>query len=91
MRGYLNDKGIDHIFIFYETKANFAERVVKTIKLKIIKYFTNKETYRWMEILPEILPDLTLQPVIIVQLKCLPLRLRILPVLYYGGDNMLLI
>ena len=54
MRRYFTDKGIDHIFIFYEIKANFAERVIKTIKLKIVKYFTNKETYRWMEILTDL-------------------------------------
>ena len=27
---------------------------IKTIKLKIVKYFINKETYRWMEILPDL-------------------------------------
>ena len=52
MKRFVTDKGIDHIFTFYET--NFAERVIKTIKLKIVKYFTNKETYRWMEILPDL-------------------------------------
>ena len=55
MRKFVTDKGIDHIFTFYETKANFAERVIKTIKLKIVKYFTNKETYRWMEILRDLI------------------------------------
>ena len=54
MKRFVTDKGIDHIFTFYETKANFAERVIKTIKLKIVKYFTSKETYRWMEILPDL-------------------------------------
>ena len=54
MKRFLNDRNIDHIFTFYETKANFAERVIKTIKLKIIKYFTSKETYRWLEILSDL-------------------------------------
>ena len=54
MKRFVTDKGTDHIFTFYETKANFAERVIKTVRLKIVKYFTNKETYRWMEILPDL-------------------------------------
>ena len=54
MKKFVTDKGIDHIFTFYETKANFVERVIKTIKLKIVKYFTNEETYRWMEMLPDL-------------------------------------
>ena len=37
MKKFLNDRKIDHIFTIYETKANFAEQVIKTIKLKIIK------------------------------------------------------
>ena len=41
----LLEENIDHIFTYYETKANFAERVIKTIKLKIFKYFTNRETF----------------------------------------------
>ena len=41
----LEQENIVHIFTYYETKANYAERVIKTIKLKIFKYFTNKETF----------------------------------------------
>ena len=37
MKRFVTDKGIDHIFTFYETKANFAERVIKTIKLSILQ------------------------------------------------------
>ena len=47
----LEQENIVHIFTYYETKANYAERVIKTIKLKIFKYFTNKETFRWLDIL----------------------------------------
>ena len=47
-------ENIDHIFTYYETKANYAERVIKTIKLKIIKYFTNRETFQWVDILSDL-------------------------------------
>ena len=50
----LEQEKIDHIFTYYETKANYAERVIKTIKLKIFKYFTNKETNRWIDILSDL-------------------------------------
>ena len=50
----LQEENIDHIFTYYETKANFAERVIKTIKLKIFKYFTNRETFRWIDILSDL-------------------------------------
>ena len=51
---FLKDNRVNHIFIYYETKGNYAERVIKTIKLKIIKYFTSKETFRWIEILTDL-------------------------------------
>ena len=54
MRRFLNDRGIKHIFTYYETKANYAERVIKTLKLKIIKYLTGKETFRWVDVLQDL-------------------------------------
>ena len=54
VKKFLRDNRVNHIFTYYETKANYAERVIKTIKLKIAKYFTDKETYRWIEILTDL-------------------------------------
>ena len=54
MKQFLNDRGIKHIFTYYETKANYAERVIKTLKLKIRKYFTSKETFRWVDVLQDL-------------------------------------
>ena len=54
MRRFLNDRGIKHIFTYYETKANYAERVIKTLKLKIRKYLTGKETFRWVDVLQDL-------------------------------------
>ena len=50
----VDKENIDHILTYYETRANFAERVIKTIKLKIFKYFTNRETFRWIDILSDL-------------------------------------
>ena len=51
---FLSQEKIKHVFTYYETKANYAERVIKTIKLKIFKHFTAKETYRWIDELENI-------------------------------------
>ena len=40
---------VDQIFTYYETKANYAERVIKTIKLKTFKYLTARESFRWVD------------------------------------------
>ena len=48
------EEGIKHIFTFYETKANYAERVIKTIKLKIVKYLTSNKTFKWVDQLQNI-------------------------------------
>ena len=39
----LNENQIKHLYTYYETKANYAERVIKTIKTKIMKYLSEKK------------------------------------------------
>ena len=46
---FLKRQKVKHIYTFYETKANYAERVIKTIKLKIIKYLTANGIFRWID------------------------------------------
>ena len=46
---FLRTSKVDQIFTYYETKANYAERVIKTIKLKIFKYLTARESFRWVD------------------------------------------
>ena len=50
----LNENKIKHVYTYYETKANYAERVIKTIKNKIMKYLSEKETLRWIDILSDL-------------------------------------
>ena len=51
----LLDKLDVHYFTtFSETKANYAERVIKTIKGKLFKYMYDKQTYRYIDILQDI-------------------------------------
>ena len=41
----LNKNKIKHLYTYYETKANYAKRVIKTIKNKIMKYLSEKKHY----------------------------------------------
>lgn len=45
----LKNKGIEHFYAFNETKAAVAERAIKTIKSKIARYMTTKQTHRWID------------------------------------------
>ena len=46
---FLRTSKVDQIFTYYETKANYAERIIKTIKLKIFKFLTANESFRWVD------------------------------------------
>ena len=48
VKKFLKDSEVNHIFTNFETKANYAERVIKTIKLKLFKYLTYKESENWV-------------------------------------------
>ena len=51
MSAYLKKESVNHIFTYFLTKANYAERVIKTLKLKLIKHMTHKESHRWIDVL----------------------------------------
>lgn len=45
---------IHHFVTHNEQKANFAERCIKSIKSRMYRYFTYKNTYHYLDILPEL-------------------------------------
>lgn len=45
----LKSSGIEHFTSQNEVKANFAERAIKTIKAKIQRYMTFKQTFRYID------------------------------------------
>ena len=45
----LNKYNIQHLYAQNETKATVAERVIKTIKSKMYRYFTYKQSYRYVD------------------------------------------
>jgi hypothetical protein len=50
----LNDRGKHYFTITNDTKANYAERAIKTIKFKIARYFAKNQTHRWIDLLQDI-------------------------------------
>ncbi|KAJ8911821.1 hypothetical protein NQ315_012551 [Exocentrus adspersus] len=45
---------INHYSTYSVKKASKAERVIRTIKSKLYKYFSLNGTYKWLDVLPEI-------------------------------------
>jgi hypothetical protein len=50
----LQEFGVDHVSTLNEGKANYAERVIQTIKNKLGRYLEENETYRWIDVLPQL-------------------------------------
>ena len=50
----LKSNDIKHIKTSGELKANYAERAIKTVKMKIQKYFSQNQTHRWIDILDDV-------------------------------------
>lgn len=48
---YLKSEGITHIMTFNEVKASFAESVIRTLKNKLYRYMTEKQTLRYIDVL----------------------------------------
>lgn len=52
IQSFFKQHGVHHFVTQNEEiKANYAERAIKTIKMKIYKYFTYKQTYRYIDVL----------------------------------------
>lgn len=50
----MDKAGVHHFVTHNEVKANYAERSIRTIRLRISRFFTRKQTNRWIDVLPEI-------------------------------------
>ena len=50
----LKNEGIELFNTFNETKASIVERVIRTFKTKMWRYFTAKKTMRYLDILPDL-------------------------------------
>lgn len=54
VKQFLKKKGIHYFVTQNIVKASYAERAIKTIKSRIVRYMTHKQFHRWVDILPAI-------------------------------------
>jgi hypothetical protein len=57
LKRWLDEKGIKRYSTFSNMKAAVAERVIRTLKTKLWRNFTEKGTHRWIDILPDIVKE----------------------------------
>ena len=50
----MKSKKITHFVTHTEKQANYVERFIKTLKSKIFKYMVEKNSPRYMDVLPKI-------------------------------------
>ena len=51
---YMKSQDVKHITTSEHSKANYAERVIRTIKAKLGRYMAYNKTQRWLDALPDI-------------------------------------
>ena len=59
---YMKTLDIKHFNTKNETKANYAERVIRTIKTLLYRYFHKKQSYRYIEILQDLVDNYNHRP-----------------------------
>ena len=48
---YLKTKSIHHFVAYNELHANYAERIIGTLKRKLFRYFSKHQTYKYIDVL----------------------------------------
>lgn len=54
-RDFCKEKNIKLFSVYSKYKAAIVERLIKTLRMKMYKYFTHKNTKKWVDKLPEFL------------------------------------
>ena len=58
----LSDEDINHYTTKNETKANYAERVIRTLKGLTYRYFIHRQTYKYTDVLPGLVGNYNKRP-----------------------------
>lgn len=59
---FLKEKGVRLFFANQNSKASIAERVIRTIRGRLFRYFQKNRTYRYIDILPDIVENYNSTP-----------------------------
>ncbi|XP_061190340.1 uncharacterized protein LOC133198230 [Saccostrea echinata] len=62
LQRYLKDQGIKIFYALNETKANFAERYIQTLKKRLYRYFTHLQKYKYSDILQDVVQSINDTP-----------------------------
>ena len=54
VQDYLKTKGVRHFTTNNEVKANYAERVIRTLRGKLFKYMNSKQSYKYIDVLQDL-------------------------------------
>jgi hypothetical protein len=58
LKQFLRDREIKIFYALNETKANFAERYIQTLKKRLYRYFTHLQKYRYVDILQDVVKSI---------------------------------
>ncbi|XP_056004157.1 uncharacterized protein LOC125662183 [Ostrea edulis] len=62
VKTFLKKEGINVIYTQNETKANYAERVIRTMKNLMYRYFMKNKTYRFVNVLQDLVKSYNNRP-----------------------------
>lgn len=62
VKAYFKRLGIKQYFTMNETKANYAERVIRTIKSLMYRYFYKEQTHRYIDIIQDLVKNYNNRP-----------------------------
>ena len=59
---FLNKQNVHHYVTHNVTHANYSERVIRTLKVLMFRYFTHQRTYHYLDILRDIVRNYNYRP-----------------------------
>jgi hypothetical protein len=62
LKHYLKENGIKIFYALNETKANYAERYIQTLKKRLYRYFTYKQRHKYVDILQDVVMSINNTP-----------------------------
>ncbi|KAK3104646.1 hypothetical protein FSP39_007059 [Pinctada imbricata] len=62
VKSYLHSESINTIYTQNETKANYAERVIRTMKNIMYRYFMKFQTYKYIDVLDKLVDTYNTRP-----------------------------
>ena len=62
VKALMKENGVNLFTTKNEVKANYAERVIRTLKGMMFRYFTHKQTYRYVEVLDSLVSNYNHRP-----------------------------